>query len=302
MELRQLRYFILLARELNFSRAAEKLNISQPTLSQQISAMEDELGGKLLVRNKRSVSLTETGRIMLENGEDLLYQFDNLVTRIQLKNNTPPERETLSIGVDTNDHDLDRWHVIQGITTIHRVHPRAEFRFVTVPYKSIGNAIRNHDIDVGFYTIPKGSEADIDVNYRVLRTERIALGVPESYCESHPDAPLEQILRDLPVCLGDGDFRWNSYFERILRTYAPNMTIRYFGTEGLLFDYISAGLGVFLNTETLFDMTHRVPVRKIVLPEETAGALELAVWDKNSENKLRDMLFEAAANASEGFV
>jgi DNA-binding transcriptional LysR family regulator len=96
MELRHLRYFIAVAEELNFTRAAERLHMAQPPLSQQIQHLEAELGFQLFRRTKRTVVLTEAGQVFFEESQKIMQQVDRT---IQLRRQTSRgELSQLTIG------------------------------------------------------------------------------------------------------------------------------------------------------------------------------------------------------------
>jgi len=83
MNLRRLRYFAVLAQERHFRRAADRLHIAQPGLSQQIKVLENELGATLFDRGPHGVALTPAGQILLEEGVPLLGQIDRVEQRIR---------------------------------------------------------------------------------------------------------------------------------------------------------------------------------------------------------------------------
>src|ERR1700722_11618252 len=80
MELRHLRYFVAVAEELNFTRAAERLHIAQPPLSVQIRKLEAEVGTPLLERDSRNIKITEAGRVFLEEARHAITHAARGVT------------------------------------------------------------------------------------------------------------------------------------------------------------------------------------------------------------------------------
>src|SRR5580698_172097 len=96
MDLRQLRYFVAVARERNFTRAAEQLNIAQPPLSRQIQLLEQEVGVPLLNRNTRPVRMTDAGRLIYEQAIQILGRVEQM--QAAARHVGLHQRSVLSIG------------------------------------------------------------------------------------------------------------------------------------------------------------------------------------------------------------
>ncbi len=100
MDLRQLRYLVTVAESLSFVRAAERLHMSQPPLSQQIKALEEELGVTLLYRTRREVRLSDAGRVFLDQARDLLERAQAMAHRTRQA--AGGEQAVLRVGMATS--------------------------------------------------------------------------------------------------------------------------------------------------------------------------------------------------------
>ena len=149
MELRHLRYFVTLAEELHFGRAAERLHISQPPLSQQIAALEKEIGVPLLRRTSRSVELTEAGRVFLVEARQTLKQAHNAVELA--RRGARGEVGRLQVGF------VPACGVIPAaIRRFMRKFPRVEVTLRHMPSAEQMDAVLHGRLDVGFVHMPTG--------------------------------------------------------------------------------------------------------------------------------------------------
>ena len=96
MEIRVLRYFLEIAREENMTRAAERLHVSQPSLSRQMKELEEELGRKLFVRSSYSIHLTDEGMLLRKRAEDLLAMADKIAMNLRPWTTSPAVTFTLA--------------------------------------------------------------------------------------------------------------------------------------------------------------------------------------------------------------
>jgi DNA-binding transcriptional LysR family regulator len=148
VELRHLRYLVAVAEELHFGRAAIRLNISQPPLSQQIQQLEKELGVQLFHRTKREVRLTEAGKRVLDEAYQVLGQIDHFA-RVAAKAGEG-EIGHLSIGVPGGGSEI----LIESLKYVARRYPavRIELQYLTTGMQI--EALREGRIHVGFLNLP----------------------------------------------------------------------------------------------------------------------------------------------------
>ncbi|MBL0421898.1 LysR family transcriptional regulator [Ramlibacter sp. AW1] len=149
IELRHLRYFMAVAEELHFSRAALRLNMSQPPLSQQIRQLEEEIGAQLFVRNKRSVTLTNAGRDMYEHLSPWIDELSEIFARTRLI--SEGERGSLSVGCSyTTSHRL----VPEVVRIFAERYPTVTIKLLEQPFARQVEALIRGFVDVAIIRLP----------------------------------------------------------------------------------------------------------------------------------------------------
>lgn len=181
MELRQLRYFLAIAEEGGFSRAAQRLHVSQPPLSTQIKALEQEIGAQLLVRSNRGVSLTASGRVFYEEVRAILARLEGARSRTVQADRA--DVGTLSVGfVSIADYGI----LPPAIKSFRGQFPRVEVQLHELTTDAQVRELRASRLDLGLGLAPV-EEPDLEF-LSVLR-EALVLAAPAE----HPATRLDPV-------------------------------------------------------------------------------------------------------------
>lgn len=190
MELRHLRYFVTVAEELHFSRAAARLNIGQPPLSLQIRALEHELDTPLFERTQRRVYLTDAGRAFLVWARRILADADEACREV--RRITDCDSGELRIGFTTSTPFTTLMqHVLHDYRTRY---PNVALSLYEMVSDAQVEAIERRRIDIGFVrrSVPTGNAPS--VRFSILSDEALVVVVPRA----HPLAQRRQVaMRDL---------------------------------------------------------------------------------------------------------
>jgi DNA-binding transcriptional LysR family regulator len=149
--LRHLRYFVAVARERNFTRAAEKLRIAQPPLSRQIQQLEEELGAALIERDSRPAHLTEMGKLFFEQAVQVLEHVDEMQAMVRRLQQIRRDRFSIGFVASTLYGKLPN-----VIRRYRAARPEVELVLLELTTLEQIAALKENRIDVGFGRIPLG--------------------------------------------------------------------------------------------------------------------------------------------------
>ncbi len=200
MDFRQFRYFITAAEELHFARAAEKLGIAQPALSQQIKALEQQLGTRLFLRAKRRVELTETGVAFLQEAQATLTQAEKAV-RVA-RNMARGEAGQVDIGlVGSVMYESRFTHQLKAYS---KKHPGVRISLHEMPILTQIDAVRSQLLDIAIVRDPIPDIALADVEHFVLSTQRLVVALPDEHpLSARPTVKLIDLEKDAFLAFTD---------------------------------------------------------------------------------------------------
>ncbi|MFC5449931.1 LysR family transcriptional regulator [Paenibacillus aestuarii] len=245
MELRQLEYFMTICAELHFTRAAEKLGITQPTLSHQIKALENELGVLLFDRIGKKTKITEAGKILYQQSNKALCSLAN--AREQLQELQKVERGSLSIGALPGElNDL----VSSLLIEYHRNYPNIKIKLIA-----------NEDV------VEQVLHNELDFAVSILPVEHEQLTVKELYKETfffvttadHPLAghlyiDFKEVLKT-PIVMFPETHRCRQLLDATCLTAGLELN-PFIETTTIdsLFGLVRAGIGATILSKTLLEM------------------------------------------------
>ena len=198
MELRVLRYFLMVAREQNITRAATMLNITQPTLSRQLMQLEDELGVPLFERGKGKIHLTSEGMLLRRRAEELLELAD------KTENEFKCEKTQISGEIFIGSGETDSFHHLAEIMSgFSKEYPQVTYNLFSGNADDIKEKINSGLIDVALLMEPVSIETYDFI--RVPDKQNWGVLIPKSDPLAEKDYVRAQDLKDHPLIISKRD-------------------------------------------------------------------------------------------------
>jgi DNA-binding transcriptional LysR family regulator len=250
MELRHLRYFVQVADDLHFARAASHLGISQPPLSQQIRALEEELGVRLLERTSRSVALTPAGRLFLDEARATLAQADRAVSVARRAGQG--ELGELAIGFNASAPFVPR--IARAIHDFRQAYPGIRLAISETSGPTQVEAVGDRQLDIGFLRRSCRPALPPALDARRVLKERLMVAMPRDHALAGHDGIWLRDLAGEPFLLY-AQARSSGFTQELLAVLhdagvAPNIA-QTVNDVSSLFGLAAAGLGIAVLAESL---------------------------------------------------
>lgn len=279
MYLKRLRYFMVVAEELNFSRAAERLHMAQPPLSAQIKQLEEELEARLFDRTGRGVQLTEAGQFLFEEGRRLLDQIEQTTDMTRRIGNGKVGQLTVgflpSVGHGVLPDLLRefRTRFPQVNLLLRELNPDQQVR-----------ALHNKQIDVGFLYLPLEDSA---LKVKPVFREPLVLALPEQHPMADESRVRVKALSEEPFILPP-QHQVPGCYGQIMDTchqagFSPKVVQKDVWLMQTAVDLVAAGIGIALVAGSLRNLNRAGVVYKTL--QDPSPVVETGVvWPHSAKD------------------
>ena len=253
MELRHLRDFVAVADELSFTRAAKKLHTSQPSLTQQIKPLEQELGVRLLNRIKGRISITESGKGFLEDSRRVLALSEDSVRAVRHFNRN--EARQLKIGYVASLH----YHLLPAtLAAFQRAYPEVALNLFDMTCGQQLEALATDKIDLGFIGL-RESLAGTNLQAEAIAHYEILVALPKAHpLSKKPKINLKELESHFFVGMSERNYPgWGEWMRRTVSQagFTPRTLQEADGPLAVL-AFVAAGLGAALLPEQIKLLAH----------------------------------------------
>ncbi|MBX6356694.1 MAG: LysR family transcriptional regulator [Micromonosporaceae bacterium] len=297
MELRQLEYFVAVAEEANFTRAAERVRISQSGVSAQIRQLERELGATLIDRSTRTARLTAAGRAALDHARAALAAAG--AVRQAVGEVTGLLRGRITVGMVTG---CTVTPLFEALAAFHRAHPGVEVTLVEENSDRMVEGVRTGALDLALIGVAEATP--VGLNALTIVSERlVALVPPDHPLAGRPSVTLAEVGEHPVICMPEGT-GIRAVFDRCCaaRRVQPVIAVQASAADSIV-DLAARGLGVAILTESMAQQ-YRERLRVLGISDADIPALLALVWSATPGPALDHLVrhcaeaFGAAARAS----
>lgn len=280
IEFRHLRYFMIVAQELHFRKASERLFITQPGLSRQIKQLEEELGVQLFIRNKRTVELTDAGKYLYDESSNLLNQLESIKRSIKLIDKG--EEGELNIGFVGSAMQAVIPHLL---LKLNEQFPKIHTSLEEMSNEDQLFAIQHNKLDIGFI---RAKQAPEGIAFKQIFKDNFSIVLPKNHrINENNFTDLSQFAQDNFILFSSDYSR--TYYNKVMSIFddhgfAPKISHKSVHAN-TIFRLVENGLGVAIVPTSLkhgFDLD----IKFIELKNVKQITYLSLIWKEGTTNEL----------------
>ncbi|MET1122466.1 LysR family transcriptional regulator [Priestia megaterium] len=271
MDIKQLIYFVTIAEEGNISKAAERLHMAQPPLSQQLKLLEEELGIILFERNTRRMQITDAGQLLQNRAQQIIELMEK--TSKELNDLKEGSQGVLSIGTISSAGETLVPIMVQNF---HKVYPGVDFRIKESSTFEILELVKRGVVEIGVIRTPFNLET---FDYISLPEEPMMAAALDSLLDMNKTSMNLDELKGKPLLFHN---RYANNIEEACKKsgFEPKVKCRIDDTRTML-NWASGGMGIALIPRDMMALIPDSNLHFIEIKEKTLATKIIVIWRKN---------------------